>query len=230
MTRKFLVPLGLSLAVFALLVVFPQSVLAGPPLICHPFKIGDAKSLPWNEAAQGPKADYEVGRLVGDTLALLTPDAPIIVRMETLRRAMFYAAKHQHVAGELLERLRARALEAEAKGKPNALAAFDFGYLVERYRQAVPMFEHKLIEGTRESASGLANFVAALDGYNWVTKAIRLRGGDPEMEFAAALMTERGGQKGHREHVGKAAAGAKEGSLLARNLASHGFPQTPGVR
>jgi hypothetical protein len=51
-------------------------------------------------------------------------------------------------------------------------------------------------------------------------KAINLRGNDPEMEFAAALITLGGPQKNHQEHVLKATAGAKTDALLAQNLAS----------
>ena len=63
--------------------------LAGPPLLCHPFDIGSARSLPWdgtNAWWQG-RADYNLQNLVADTEAILSPSTPVIVRMETLRRA-----------------------------------------------------------------------------------------------------------------------------------------------
>jgi hypothetical protein len=62
---------------------------------------------------------------------------------------------------------------------------------------------------------------AGVDGYALVNKAITLRGADPEMEFAAALITLSGPQEEHRQHAQKAIAGAKGDSLLAQNLASH---------
>lgn len=226
MTRKMLRSLWLILPVLALLVL-PQFILAGPPLICHPFKIGDAKSLPWGGSGKfEAKADYDVARLVDDTLALLTPNTPVIVRMETLRRAMLYASRDQQVAGELLAKIKARAEEAEIKGKLNALAVFDFGYLVETYKQARLVAEHKLSDASTESAGAVSKSVAGADGYAWVTKAIRLRGGDPEMEFAAALITIGSRQtyikdKDYNEHLRKAVAGAREGSLLASNLPVH---------
>lgn len=220
MTRKIR-SLWLILPVLALLVL-PQFILAGPPLICHPFKIGDAKSLPWSGSGKfEAKADYDVARLVDDTLALLTPNTPVIVRMETLRRAMLYASRDQQVAGELLAKVKARAEEAEIKGKLNALAVFDFGYLVETYKQARLVAEHKISDASTESAGAVSKSVAGVDGYAWVTKAIRLRGGDPEMEFAAALIMIGSRQKDYDEHLRKAVAGAREGSLLASNLPVH---------
>ena len=63
--------------------------LAGPPLLCHPFDIGAAASLPWDGAGgwfQG-KSDYQLNRLVADTEAIPQPGTPVIVRRETLRRA-----------------------------------------------------------------------------------------------------------------------------------------------
>ena len=53
-----------------------------------------------------------------------------------------------------------------------------------------------------------------------VRKAISLRGSDPEMEFAAALITLPSPDSVHRNHVQKAMEGAKNDSLLAQNLAS----------
>jgi hypothetical protein len=110
--------------------------------------------------------------------------------------------KDEKVARELLDRLLARAKDAEANGKRDALAWFDAGYLAETYKQA-----------------GLATDVK---GYDLVVKAIALRGQDSEMEFAAAIVTEDvPPSKTHVEHFQKAVNGAKEGSLLAKNLVLH---------
>jgi hypothetical protein len=189
-------------------------------LICHPFDIGGAKSLPWiggerqsGRFWRGVDPNYNLGRLVEDTLALLTPEMPVIVRMETLRRATLYSVwamrdrevgfpvKDDRVARELLAQLLARSHDAEAKGRPDALATFDAGYLAECYKQA-----------------GLENVP---NGYDFVQKAIGHRSGDPEMEFAAALIAMEGAQKDAQGHAQKARAGAETDSLLANNLASH---------
>jgi len=226
MSRKAVCRIALGLAVFGLLAVFPGAALAGPPLICHPFKIGDAKSLAWNDAKESPKPDYDTRRVVGDTLALLAPETPVIVRMETLRRAMTYASRDPQTAGELLAKIKARAEGAEAKGKLDALAVFDYGYLVETYKQARLVAEHKMSDASAESAGVLTKSVTDVDGYSLVTKASRLRGGDPEMEFAAALITIGSRQtyikdRDYNEHLRKAVLGAREGSLLAANLPVH---------
>lgn len=65
------------------------------------------------------------------------------------------------------------------------------------------------------------NPATGLDAYALIQKALALRGNDPEMEFAAALITLRGPEKDHQEHVQKAIAGAKADPLLKQNLASH---------
>jgi len=54
-----------------------------------------------------------------------------------------------------------------------------------------------------------------------VAKALKLGAHDPAMEFAASVITEGGPSKIHRDHLQKALAGAKDGSLLARNLVLH---------
>lgn len=207
----------LALAALASLVILNQSAFAGPPLICHSIEIGNARSLPWGGGAEwrSVKHDYDIHQLVGDTVALLGPETPAIVRMETLRRATVYSIwsardykvgypnKDFSVATELLARLRARAEDSRIKGRARALALFDYGYLVETYRQSLPE-DSALIRG--------------LDGYASVTKAIELSGGDPEMEFGAALIAMDPRRGDQTAHLQKAAAGAAEGSLLARNL------------
>jgi hypothetical protein len=129
----------------------------------------------------------------------------VLVRMETLRRATLYARQDPQVAKELLTRLHARATNA---GVDNigALAWFDVGYLSEAYKQWMGKDE--------------PNPAAGLDGYSWVKKAINMRGQDPEMEFAAAIITLTGLDSDHRDHVQKAITGAKSDPLLAQNLTS----------
>jgi hypothetical protein len=207
-----------AVALFGAVLLLHSNVVAGPPLLCEAFEIGSAKSLPW----QGPdwttvRPDYDVGRLIDDTLALLNAETPVIVRMETLRRATVYARKDPKLAAALLSRLKARAHEAEARGERNALALFDAGYLVETYRQA-----HAISIAAREEYWKFSQSDPGKDsdGYALVLKAIQYRGGDAEMEFAAALMTAEGKQA-YEEHLRRAVAGALGGSLLARNLERH---------
>jgi hypothetical protein len=182
--------------------VLVTAALAGPPLICHPFDIGKEKSLPWAGTSWNLSGNegYDTSHLAQDTLALLDTKAPVIVRMETLRRATLYASKDPIAAKELLTRLHAR---ANAKSQ-DALALFHFGYLVETYNQ-----------GLRKDQ----NPAAGVDGYAFIRRALAIRSADPEMEFAAALITLEKAQAEHEEHVRKAMAGAQSDPLLSRNLA-----------
>jgi hypothetical protein len=195
--------------------VLQQPAQAGPPLICHPYQIGDAPSLPWSNTAEkfAGKPDYELSRLVNDTLALLTPDTPVIVRMETLRRATIYSlwmatdreparkAQGRKSADELLAQLLARLSASAGKGKAATLARFDAGYLLSSLRQS----------GWHQ------NQHTELDAYALVRQAAE-QSGDATMQFAAALCTN--DKPLQRAHLQKAVAGAPEGSLLARNLVS----------
>jgi len=189
----------------AMLLGLAASAYAGPPLICHTFDIGQAKTLPllnWN--ANGTEG-YDVKNLTRDTLAILDFGAPVLVRMETLRRATIYARHDPQAAKELITRLQARAFSPEA-GRSHALALFDLGYLAETYKQWM--------------GRGEPNPAAGLDGYILVRKALGLRGSDPQMEFAAALITLQGPAGDHARHVQRAVEGAKSDPLLAQNLAS----------
>jgi hypothetical protein len=194
---------------------------AGPPLICHTIEIGQAKSLPWISHSWNLSGgeNYDTKNLVRDTLEILNPNTPVLVRMETLRRATLYARKDPLAAKELLAKLHARATSAESTGHPDALAWFDVGYLAETYKQWIGQ---KWMQVSNEEQ----NPAAGVDGYALVKKALALRehsqnGNDAQMEFAAALITLSGPRDAHREHAQKAIAGAKSDPLLAQNLASH---------
>jgi len=220
MNRKMLRSFTLVIALLVSMAVFQQAAQAGPPLLCHPIEIGNAKSLPWTGADwRDVKKDYDLNRLVADTLDLLQPDTPILARMETLRRATIYAvwAKRDHevgmtvkdnkIADELQARLMERIREAVRQGKSASLALFDAGYLDSCYKQA----------GYKSNI----NAPSLAEGYAMVRKGSAHHGGSPEIEFALALISQHPRQAAHREHLQKAIAGAKEGSLLAQNLVKH---------
>jgi hypothetical protein len=196
----------LGLSTVAVLLAFTTLAHAGPPLICHPLEIGQAKSLPWVELNYKRDTTYDLKKLSQDTLAILDSTTSVLVRMETLRRATIYARQAPQAAKELITRLQARAANSDAAGRPDALAWFDVGYLAEAYKQWM--------------GKGEPNPAAGLDGYSWVRKAISLRGSDPEMEFAAAMITLQRSDGAHRDHVQRAMAGAKHDPLLAQNLTS----------
>ena len=219
MTRQRIRSTRFAVALVAAILSFASIAQAGPPLICHTIEIGQAKSLPWvshNWNLNGGE-NYDTKNLVKDTLEVLTPDTPVLVRMETLRRATLYARKDPVAAKELLARLHARATSAESGGKPDALAWFDAGYVVEAYKQWIGQNLPHMTDGMRMDP----NPVAGVDGYAMVKKAIALRRDDAQMEFAAALITLSGPRDEHAQHAQKAIAGAKTDALLSQNLATH---------
>jgi hypothetical protein len=184
---------------------------AGPPLICHPYEIGDAPSLPGGDW-RGADRDYDRTHLVRDTLALLTPETPVIVRMETLRRAAIYAtgnlrkwqdgtytADDRALAGGLIKKLRERTQQTADHDR--ALALFDLGFFAETLRQT--------------------ELDPALDGYALLQKAAALRGSDSEIQFALALASVRPQRPEHATHLAQARATAQSGTLLAANLRTH---------
>lgn len=218
MKTHSVLPARLILGVLAASFLLASSAVAGPPLICHAIDIDQAKSLPWTGHGWNlsESENYDLKKLVSDTLAILDSGAPILVRMETLRRATLYARQDPQIARELLTKLFARAKASENAGHPEALAFFDAGYLIECYKQWIGRNLPHMTDHLPMDPNPAAN----LDGYALVKKAIGLRGQDPEMEFAAALITLEGPQAEHRQHVLKATAGANDDPLLAQNLKS----------
>jgi hypothetical protein len=230
MTIKKVRSARFGIALVAAILCFAGVAQAGPPLICHAIEIGEAKSLPWISHSWNLSGGetYDTKNLGRDTLEILAPDTPVLVRMETLRRATLYARKDPVAAKELLARLYARATFAESSGHPDAPAWFDVGYLAETYKQWIGRNLPHMTDGMRMDP----NPAAGVDGYALVKKALALRasahhGDDPQMEFAAALITLSGPTAEHREHAQKAIAGAKADPLLAQNLATRFLgPQT----
>ena len=104
------------------------TAMAGPPLICHTYSIGNETSLPWGtdkNSWNNPDPKYDTRTLTADTLKLLDSGKPLLVRMETLRRAAIYAGKNSQAGMDLATALMARALTAEVKGPTNSQALFD---------------------------------------------------------------------------------------------------------
>jgi hypothetical protein len=184
--------------------------LAGPPLICHPFDTGAAQLLPWGQGTgwNTPDTKYDLRRLTADTTRLLSSDAPVLARMENMRRATIYAMKDSAVAQQLLAAVMGRALTPSGGREPNAW--FDAGYLIESYRQAVTL---RASSGDR-AAWAATDETMRTDGYGFVKKALTLTP-NADMEFAASLMTQGATASAHRA---RAAAAATRGSLLAQNL------------
>lgn len=138
---------------------------AGPPLICHANDIGSQRSLPWLATGGWNGADpaYDVSHLRDDTLNLLTPSAPVEVRMETIRRAVIYASRRNDLSDQLAVALLGRVANTQTLGTPDPSAWFDAGYYVETLNEAARVFPN-------------LHAVAGIDGMSWMRTAIRLGG------------------------------------------------------
>lgn len=183
----------------AALTAMPSLAEAGPPLLCHPFETATSALLPWGSGPgwNSPSATYDRQRLPDDLLRLLTPDAPVLARMENMRRAVIYAWEDPRLADQLIAALAARA--TSATGREKMLALFDAGYIRETYKQGAHRHRRTDVE----------------EGYSLVVQAIGMAGGSAEMEFAASLMTEGGRASAHLQ---RARAAASRESLLAKNI------------
>jgi hypothetical protein len=133
--------------------------------------------------------------------------------METLRRACLVVESDEKLAQNLLLRLTARALDAEAKGAKDWQPWFDAAYFVAASDQLGAKF------GFDPGASD------GCTGYAWLKKAIALSGNNAEVQYAAALTTHPAMHKGTHEtyenHLRNAAAWAEKNSLAEKNLATH---------
>lgn len=203
MRKTLLVTLGLA----ALGTIFVAQ--AGPPLICHPYNIGGAKSLPWSSGSNwdNPDPSYNLKNLANDTLAILDQSTPVLVRMETLRRAVVYGARNHDAARALLAQLRNREAATEKSAKPTASAYFDYGYFLSSLKQIEWRYKEDLTGG--------------MDGYAFVQKALAIDPDSAEMHFAAAIMASFPPRPSERAaHLEKARA-ARNDTLLAQNLSTH---------
>ena len=188
---------------------FVSPALAGPPLLCFPYEIGSAPSLPWGKDAFEQKKGYDKSKLVRETLELLKTEKSVLVRMETLRRAAVYIGQDKDLATELLAKISWIALDAEASGKPSAYAYFDAGILAATYRQSGADIKWR---------PGVAGDV---DGYAYIKKALALEPDNAAMQFGAALVAHEHDQKAHRDHLRRAVNLAKPGSDLAKSIESN---------
>jgi hypothetical protein len=207
-----------GLALIVALVLAP-AVMAGPPLLCHPFDTAGAPSLPWGGGGwRDARAGYDLRGLARDTEALLTARTPVIARMETLRRAAIYASRDPAVARQLLARLQARnklASSADAR----ALARFDAGYFAETLQEVVRLQGHDMPGLGRVDVAALRAVLANVNGSAEVDAALALRPNDAAMRFAAALIAAADRrQADYAMHARIARVGAHRDRLLGLNL------------
>lgn len=222
MNRAAWIALGIAVPLLISLVLGSDDALAGPPLLCHPIEIGDAKSLPWGAGTWDNKGiTTSEAEFVSQTLDLLAPATPILVRMETIRRAAIHAAEHTEAIRLILKELHDRIHLAEVSEKDNPLALFDYGYMIAACSQMneVTDFNSKGISGKTRKALAIDESV---NPYDLVARAAKSTAPNPEMELALALMTTYPKEQSFRHaHLRNAINGAEDGSLLAKNIVSH---------
>jgi hypothetical protein len=201
----------------AFVVALAAPALAGPPLLCHPYEIGNARSLPWDGSRgwSGDVPDYKLEKLIADTEALLTPSTPVIVRMETLRRASLYASRDRAIASQLLTRLVSRANAADAKGTPDALALLDAAYVAGAFHQISMLGKES---GFRDRAVAAREALGTTDAYALIRRSIAARPDDASIQFAAALIASARDRSAYLQHADKARRGVTKDALLARNI------------
>lgn len=201
----------------ALVVALAAPALAGPPLLCHPYEIGNARSLPWDGSRgwAGGLRDYALEKLIAETEALLTPSTPVIVRMETLRRASLYASRDRAIAAQLLTRLVSRANATDAKGMPDALALLDAAYVAGAFHQISMLGKES---GFRDRAVAAREALGNTDAYALIRRSIAARPDDAAIQFAAALIGSGGDRSAYLRHAEKARRGVTTDALLARNI------------
>lgn len=211
--NKFCSLLTAGLLVLPAVAADPWDEMFEQPLVKWALAIGDAKSLPWGDpnSWNAPASGYDIAKVPGDTQALLAPETPVLVRMETMRRAIAYSQLDPGIAYQVLGALLNRVRDADAAGKPDVLAAFDVGYFFEACRQA------KWLK---------TEYLGDRNGYSLVVRAIQLTGNtDPrflEMQFAAGLiLLEPKGQHPYYPHFKTVVKEVKEGTLLEKNLVTH---------
>lgn len=160
--------------------------LAGPPAVCHRIDIGGAASLPWRNVNgwDGTDSAYNVANLSTDTLKLLSSTAPINVRMETIRRAAIYSARHAGLAAKLMNELEARA--KAAGGEP--LLWFDAGFFIEAVRQTEFIYRYDMLEAPVRAAWVHRGEKLGPDGRPMIEKALAL--GGKGMNHALSLIDE----------------------------------------
>lgn len=206
--------MGLS----ALLLTAPA--FAGPPLLCDPFDTAGAPSLPWGgDRWNQPVAGYDRTRLVEGTQALLTPQAPVVARMETLRRAAMYASRDGGIARALARALDARVATA-GDDDARALALFDAGYLRETFEDVVRLQGYDMPGFGEVDAAALRVLLDGREGSEEIARALALRPGDAAMHFAAALVARADGRRHDAvRHARLARAGSDGDRLPAGNMA-----------
>ncbi len=208
-----LVSVALTAASAPVLLGSAAAVL-GPPLLCFPWSIGDARTIPAEPAGNGSPFAGDPEGLVTATLEVLDGSQDALVHMETLRRAVFHANSIDGRSGRANTRLAVvlldRALRAAASERSDALPWLDAGYF---------------LEALRELGDPLR-----LRGMEYLEKAARVAPSEGAIHLAvagASFMDDtslfgKGGNAKTQTHFAAALDRAPVGSLLRENTTAFG--------
>ncbi len=207
------------LSLIALMLPLIQfSAAAGPPLVCHQIDIGTATSLPAGDGPFGMDRDYKPGDLSAATLALLDAEQSVLVRMETIRRAVLYVTRalygvrhgrsytdaDRRNAAALFLAFETRKDAARAAKEDAARCLFDYAYLAACLRQA-----------------GIDHTGSQKEQYAMLSRASAELGAEPALDFAMALLSYHPRLESFAVHLKRAQEGASADGLLAGNIARH---------
>lgn len=212
-------------ALLAAALLFAPAAFAGPPLLCDPFDTAGAPSLPWGgEAWNVRHPGYDLRRLDADVQALLTPQTPVIARMEILRRAAIYASADGAVARALAAQFEARVVAEPGglaqDGQVKALALFDAGYFAETLQEIVRLQGYDMPGIGKVDTAALRAILARGDGSARIARAVALLPDDASLRFASALVSSADQRRAdYAADARLARAGAGRDRLLARNIA-----------
>jgi len=115
-----------TLPALSTLFVLASSAVAGPPLICHAFDVGNAKSLPWisHDWNLTGGENYDTNKLAGDTLAILDASKVPLVTWRLFVAQPFVREERSHCRKTTSFELVARAQTSESSSNPDAFALF----------------------------------------------------------------------------------------------------------
>lgn len=207
----FAIPSRRVAAIVVVCAAIARPAVAGPPLVVHPYNIGEAQSLPWS--GREGRTDYDRSRVVDDTIEILKASPSVIVHAETLRRAVIYARQDTERLSLLISKLTERAAATEQSPRPDPLVLLDLGYVIEAVREM-----DLLNDMAFARAPNASQLVAGKDGYVFAVKAVSLRPDDAAMHFAASLLAAGQHPREVARHQQIARQGRSPDPLVAKNL------------
>ena len=141
-------------------------------------------------------------------------DTPVIVRMETLRRAAIYASRDRHVAERLVALVIGRIASVSRPGYPDAMAFFDAAYVIEVLKELQDFAPGSKVFWARDRA--IVAIIRSYDARALMEQSAALRPKDGAIQLALALLLP---PDEAEPHLRRARVIANGDEVLANNLA-----------